>query len=161
MRQFSNEARSSLSGWVELQLDAKELGIMGKNATGYFVRNPQVTEWFGPNNLHVKIEVDPSYDDNVHNKILHPMGGVARSYRYDIFDLGTSQAPNIFKCAIKGKPEYRGFMSGMRNPWTGATSNPYMSYAEDSASIHRMATFGVCVLDPTGTMSLIPSILSE
>ena len=161
MRQFSNEARSALSGWLEVQVDAKELGLMGKNATGYFVRNPQVTEWFGPNNLHVKIEVDPSYDDNVHNKILHPMGGVARSYRYDIFDLGTSQAPNIFKCAIKGKPEYRGFMSGMRNPWTGATSNPYMSYAEDSASIHRMATFGVCVLDPTRTMSLIPSILSE
>lgn len=30
---------------------------------------------------------------------------------------------------------------------------------EDSAVIHRMATLGVCVLDPTRTMSLIPAIL--
>nr|DAF85316.1 MAG TPA: major capsid protein [CrAss-like virus sp. ct3KQ27]DAK53061.1 MAG TPA: major capsid protein [Crassvirales sp.] len=34
-----------------------------------------------------------------------------------------------------------------------------MSHDEDSATIHKMATFGVCVLDPTRTMSLIPAIL--
>lgn len=34
-----------------------------------------------------------------------------------------------------------------------------MSYDEDSAVIHKMATLGVCVLDPTRTMSLIPAIL--
>lgn len=42
---------------------------------------------------------------------------------------------------------------------TGQKGNPYMSFDEDSAVIHRMATLGVCVLDPTRTMSLIPSIL--
>lgn len=30
---------------------------------------------------------------------------------------------------------------------------------EDAAVFHRMAKFGVCVLDPTRTMSLIPAIL--
>lgn len=34
-----------------------------------------------------------------------------------------------------------------------------MSYDEDSAVIHKMATLGVCVLDPTRTLSLIPAIL--
>lgn len=34
-----------------------------------------------------------------------------------------------------------------------------MSYDEDSAVIHKMAQFGVCVLDPTRTMSLIPAVL--
>ena len=34
-----------------------------------------------------------------------------------------------------------------------------MSFDEDSAIIHRMATLGACVLDPTRTMALIPSIL--
>lgn len=36
-----------------------------------------------------------------------------------------------------------------------------MSYPEDSAQIHKMATLGVFILDPTRTMSLIPNILTE
>lgn len=47
----------------------------------------------------------------------------------------------------------------MRNPFTGAKNNQFMSFDEDSAIIHRMATLGVLVLDPTRTMSLIPAIL--
>lgn len=42
---------------------------------------------------------------------------------------------------------------------TGQKGNPYMSFDEDSAIIHRMATLGICVLDPTRTMSLIPAVL--
>nr|DAX57557.1 MAG TPA: major capsid protein [Crassvirales sp.] len=47
----------------------------------------------------------------------------------------------------------------VRNPFTGQKGNPYMSFDEDSAVIHRMATLGICVLDPTRTMSIIPAIL--
>ena len=47
----------------------------------------------------------------------------------------------------------------VRNPFTGQMGNPYMPYDEDSATIHKMTTTGVCVLDPTRTMSLIPAIL--
>lgn len=75
-------------------------------------------------------------------------------------DIGTMDQPNIFKCAIKGQPEYRGYQWGpFRNPFTGATNNPYASYDEDSAVIHKMAVLGACVLDPTRTISLIPAIL--
>ena len=47
----------------------------------------------------------------------------------------------------------------VRNLYTGQKGNPYMSFDEDSAVIHRMATLGICVLDPTRTMSIIPAIL--
>ena len=90
---------------------------------------------------------------------MHPNGGPAFSYRYDIMYIGTMDQPNIFKCKIKGQNEFRGYQWGLRNPFTGQMNNQFMSFDEDSAVIHRMATFGVCVLDPTRTMSIIPSIL--
>ena len=42
----------------------------------------------------------------------------------------------------------------------GQMGNPNMSHDEDSATIHKMTTMGVCVLDPTRTMSLIPAIIA-
>ena len=68
--------------------------------------------------------------------------------------------PNIFKCTVKGQAEQRGFQWGpFANPYTGQTNNAFSSYDEDSAVIHRKATLGICVLDPTRTMSIIPSVL--
>ena len=107
----------------------------------------------------MSLDVDPFYDDPVRNKILHPEGGPAFSYRFDIWYIGTMDQPNIQKCKIKGQEEFRGYQWGFRNPFTGQMGNPNMSYDEDSAVIHRMATLGTLVLDPTRTMSLIPSIL--
>jgi len=47
-------------------------------------------------------------------------------------------------------------IKNVRNPFTGQLGNPYMSFDEDSAVIHKMSgKFGVCVLDPTKTFSLI------
>ena len=48
----------------------------------------------------------------------------------------------------------------MRNPWTGAYDNDYMSHDEDSATIHKMGTMGAIVYDPTRTVSLIPAVLN-
>ena len=120
----------------------------------------QSVEYKAPNNVRVKIDVDPYYDDPIRNKIQHPLGGPAFSYRYDIMDIGTMDQPNIFKCKIKGDEEYRGYQWGIRNPFTGQKNNPYMSFDEDAAVIHRMATLGICVLDPTRTLSLIPAVLA-
>lgn len=47
----------------------------------------------------------------------------------------------------------------MRNPYNGSTNNPYMSFEDDKAIVHRMGTLGACILDPTRTMRLMPSIL--
>ena len=162
--QFHKAVLNAVSGWTQFEIVNSTVNIVKKTnsplhqnalAAGF-----QFVEYMAPNGVRIKIDVDPFYDDPVRNKVLHPNGGVAESYRYDIMYIGTMDQPNIFKCKVRGDEEYRGYQWGLRNPFTGAKNNPYMSFDEDAAVIHRMATLGVCVLDPTRTMSLIPAILS-
>lgn len=161
--QFHKAVLQTVSGWTQFTLNGDNLGIVEKTSSNLhsnaLTAGFQFVEFKAPNGVRVKIEVDPYYDDPVRNKIQHPNGGPAFSYRYDIMDIGTMDQPNIFKCAIKGQPELRGYEWGLRNPFTGQINNMNMSYDEDSAVIHKMAQFGVCVLDPTRTMSLIPAVL--
>lgn len=160
--QFHKAVLNAVSGWTQFVTDGNAAIIKktGSNLhSNALAAGFQFVEYLAPNNVRVKVDVDPYYDDPVRNKVLHPNGGVAMSYRYDIMYIGTMDQPNIFKCKIKGDDEYRGYQWGLRNPFTGQKNNPYMSFDEDSAVIHRMATFGTCVLDPTRTMSLIPAVL--
>ena len=167
--QFSRAALSDGSGWspITYEYDAAALGTMKPttskmtpNGGAYRLTAPQVTEFIAPNGVYVKIDVDPFYDDPVRNKIQHPLGGPAMSYRYDIFDIGTMDQPNIFKVGVKDQVgDYTSYQWGLRNPFTGQKGNPNMSFDEDSAIIHKMTTTGVCVLDPTRTMSYIPAVL--
>jgi hypothetical protein len=121
----------------------------------------QFVEWMFNNNITVKVSVNPVYDDTVRNKIQHPLGGVAESYRFDIFDLGNSGQPNIQIARVRGEEDYRGYQWGpFRNAFTGERNNSSASYDEDSSVIHRMATMGAIVYDPNRCMSLIPAILS-
>ena len=153
------------SGWTKLRLDNQSINVVRKTTSplndNALTAGFQFTEFEAPNGVKISLEVDPLYDDKVRNKIQHPNGGVAFSYRYDILAIGTMDQPNIFKCQIQGVPEYRGYEWGFFNPFTDQTFNPNMSHDEDSATIHKKATLGICVLDPTRTMSLIPSILAE
>lgn len=159
--QFHKAVLQEVSGWSQFVLDSNVLGVTKSSSPLHqnaLKAGFQFVEYQTPNGVRVKIEVDPWYDDPVRNKILIN-GRPAMSSRYDIMYMGTMDQPNIFKCAIKGKSEYRGYQSGFRNPFTGQTDITNMSYDEDSAVIHKYATLGVCVLDPTRTMSLIPAIL--
>ena len=161
--QFHKAVLQTVSGWTQFTLNGDNLGIVEKTQSNLHSNalsaGFQFVEFKAPNGVRVKIDIDPYYDDPVRNKIQHPNGGPAFSYKYDIMDIGTMDQPNIFKCTIKGQPELRGYEWGLRNPFTGQINNMNMSYDEDSAVIHKMAQFGVCVLDPTRTMSLIPAIL--
>ena len=161
--QFHKAVLNEISGWTQFEIDNSSVKVINKTNSplhsNALSAGFQFVEYMAPNGVRVKIDVDPFYDDPVRNKILHPDGGVAESYRYDILYIGTMDQPNIFKCKVRGDEEYRGYQWGLRNPFTGAKNNPYMSFDEDSAVIHRMATLGVCVLDPSRTMSLIPAIL--
>ena len=162
--QFHKAVLQEVSGWTQFKLDNSSTGVIQKTNSplhqNALSAGFQFVEYLAPNGVRVKIDVDPYYDDTVRNKVMHPNGGPAFSYRYDIMDIGTMDQPNIFKCAIKGQSEYRGYQWGpFRNPFTGATNNPYASFDEDAAVIHKYATLGICVLDPTRTMSLIPAIL--
>ena len=162
--QFHEAVNELTSGWTAFTTNADGLRVIQKVASPLhdtaLAAGYQYVEYLAPNNVRVTLEVDPSYDDPQHGKVIWK-DGPAQSYRYDIMNLGTSEEPNIFKCRLKGKAGMsRGWMAGMRNPFKQTNENPYMSYDEDSASYHTMETFGICVLDPTKTMSLIPEVLA-
>lgn len=162
--QFHKAVLDTVSGWSAFQINGDNLGVVSKTQSplhgNALTAGFQFVEFQAPNGVRVKVDVDPYYDDPVRNKINHPNGGPAFSYRYDIFDIGTMDQPNIFKCAVKGQNgDFTSYEWGLRNPYTGQMGNPNASHDEDSATIHKMTTTGVCVLDPTRTMSLIPSLL--
>ena len=162
---FHNAVRNSLSGWQEFQINADQLGMLTKTSSplhknAMAATGMQFTEFSAPNGVTVKLEVDSFYDDTVRNKVLDSNGHPLMSSRFDIMYIGTTDQPNIFKCAIKGNPEFRGFQWGpFANPFTGETNNTSASFDEDAAVMHRKTTLGVCILDPTRTMSLIPANL--
>lgn len=157
-QEFHKAVLNEVNGWTSL--NESGMGIQktsSKMHSNALKAGFQFTEWLAPMGIHVKVEVDPHYDDPERNKIVHHNGGLAMSYRMDIMDMGTSDEPNIFKCRIKGQPEFRGYQWGpFANPFTGEVNNNSASYDEDSSVIHKKAQFGICLLDPTRTLSLIP-----
>lgn len=162
--QFHKAVLDTVSGWTAFQINGDNIGIVSKTNSvlhdNALSAGFQFVEFKAPNGVTVKVDVDPMYDDPVRNKIMSPLGGPAYSYRYDIFDIGTMDQPNIFKVGVKGQVgDFTSYQWGLRNPFTGQMGNPNASTDEDSATIHKMTTTGVCVLDPTRTMSLIPAIL--
>ena len=115
--QFHKAILNTVSGWTQFTLNGDALSIVEKTQSNLHVNSLaagfQFVEYRAPNGVRVKVEVDSFYDDPVQNKIQHPLGGPASSYRYDIMDIGSMDQPNIFKCQIKGMPEFRGYESGL------------------------------------------------
>lgn len=121
----------------------------------------QFTEYLAPNGVTVKVEVDDFYDDKVRNTIRIPgSNGVAESYRFDIFYIGTPEDPNIQQVKIKGKEEYRGYQWGFRNPFTGEVNNGNMGTLEDAGTITKFCQLGVVIYDPSRTAQIIPYVLA-
>ena len=121
----------------------------------------QFTEYLAPNGVTVKVEVDDFYDDKVRNTIRIPgSNGVAESYRFDIFYIGTPEDPNVQLVKVKGMEEIRGYQWGFRNPFSGAVNNGNMGTLEDSGTITKFCQLGVVVYDPTRTAQIIPYVLA-
>lgn len=119
----------------------------------------QFIEYKGPNGINVSLSVDSMYDDRNRNKLLHPNGGVAESYRYDIFDIGTSEGePNIQKVGVKGQPIIHKYIPGLRNPYSPDGSFSAVGTAEDAWEEHKMFIGGAIVRDPSRTASFIDNI---
>jgi hypothetical protein len=109
---FHKAIMNNVSGWSIFSINGDSLKAV-ERVNSNLHQNAlsagfQFVEYKAPNGVRVRVDVDKMYDDNVRNKIYHPMGGVAMSYRFDIWDIGTAEQPNIFKCKIKGNEEYRG-----------------------------------------------------
>ena len=115
--QFHKEVLKTTSGWTQFVLDNSSIGVIEKTQSNLHSNalsaGFQFTEFKAPNGVRVKIEVDSFYDDPVRNKLEHPNGGKVMSYRYDIFDIGSMDQPNIQLCRIKGQNEYRGYQWGL------------------------------------------------
>jgi hypothetical protein len=127
---------------------------MGKGYGGQFV------EYTGPNNVVVALEVDNMYDNKVRNKVYHPDGGVAESYRYDIFDIGTVEGePNVQKVTVREGDYIMGIEPGLRNPLTPGNDRNLMSSGVDGWKEHRACYISGKVHDPSKTASLIPDVL--
>ena len=119
----------------------------------------QFVEFKGPNNTQVNLSVDSMYDDRNRNKLTHPNGGVAESYRYDIFDIGTSEgAPNIQRVGVKGQPIIHKYIPGLRNPFSPDNSVSAIGTAEDAWEEHKYYCGAAIVRDPSRTASFINNI---
>jgi hypothetical protein len=116
----------------------------------------QFVEYKGPNNVQVNLSVDSMYDDRNRNKMIHPNGGVVESYRYDIFDIGTSEgAPNIQKVGVKGQPIIHKYIAGLRDPFSPDGSVSAIGTAEDAWEEHKYYCGAAIVRDPSRTASFI------
>jgi hypothetical protein len=115
--QFHKEVLKTVSGWTQFVLDNSSIGVIQKTQSelhsNALSAGFQFVEYKAPNGVRVKIEVDDWYDDPVRNKIMHPNGGPAQSYRYDIMYIGSMDQPNIQKAAIKGQSELRSYQWGL------------------------------------------------
>lgn len=121
----------------------------------------QFVEYMGPQGIKVNLSIDSLYDDRERNKVYHPDGGVAESYRYDILDIGTSDGePNIRKVYVKGSEDGMGYEPGLRHPFSRGSERNIMAHSTDGYVMHRWAICGAMVKDPSRTATLIPSILA-
>lgn len=111
---FNKEAKKEMSGWIPLYGGTSNVPYIKSGAAtnyapnGVSVADLQVTKWIAANGVEVTIMIDSSKDDLQTNKIMHPLGGPAESYRYDIFYAADEEQPNVQKCVVKGQPELRG-----------------------------------------------------
>ena len=113
---FHKAVMNTVSGWTTFVTDGNAALVQKTQSnlhTNALSAGFQFVEYKAPNGVSVKVEVDSFYDDPVRNKIQHPNGGPAMSYRFDIMDIGTMDQPNIFKCKIRGQEEYRGYQWGL------------------------------------------------
>ncbi len=159
--QFNRAATAAASGWKAM-FDNTNQNAINKTSSKFhenaFKGGFQFTEWLAPNNIHIMLEVDPMYDDKVRNKILHPDGGVAESYRYDVLYIGSMEEPNIQKIKVRGDDELRGYMAGIRDPFSGRRGG-VMQLMEDSATMTAMCGTGAMVKDPSRTLTFKPALL--
>jgi hypothetical protein len=121
----------------------------------------QFLEYKGPNGIKVTVSIDSMYDNRDRNKVYHPDGGVAESYRFDIMDIGTTDGkPNIQKVAKRNTPIIHKYVPGLRNPFDPDGAMSSIATGVDGWTEEKMFIGGAIVRDPSKTASFIPNILA-
>lgn len=116
----------------------------------------QFVEYKGPNMVQFNLSIDSVYDNRNRNKKFHPDGGVTESYRYDIYDIGTTNGEaNIRKVAKKGSDVVHKYIPGLRNPFSPDGEVSAIGTAKDAWEEHKFYCGGVMVTDPSKTAHFI------
>ena len=156
MYQFSESLENYVALYTPLQDETRV--VAGKDNSMTY--KGQFLDFKGPNGVEITVSHEPMYDNPERNKIYHPKSGLAESYRYDILDVGTSDGEaNVRKVYKKGSEDFRGYVSGLRNPFEIGKKNVLMSHSVDGYTIHRGTECGAMVKDPTRTVAIIPQVL--
>ena len=155
---------------VATKLTAADYNWLGDNTgRGYSWNGNDINVKFGQfrgfatiNGLRVTFMHIDHYDDIIRNKVMHPNGGPASSYRMTIMDMGSKSEPNIHKVRIKGfEPQYAHII-GMRDPYNkgGLGKAKEIATRVDGYEMLLMDKEGAVVIDPTRVVEFIPSILA-
>src|SRR3990167_2285111 len=158
MVQFHEALSDYASLYTPLQ-DQNRVQSFGTNGLRF---KGQFMEYMGPQGIVVTLMHDPMKDDLIRNKIMHPDGGPAESYVYDILDMGKNKDgnSNVRKVYVKNSNDIMGFEPGLRNPFTSDLKMNVMSSSVDGYKTHRASMCGAIVYDPTRTATVKPSILN-
>jgi len=122
----------------------------------------QFLNYVAVNGIKFKLTIDPM-KDGYPNTLRHPDGGLASSYIYDIFDVGTTGGmSNISKVSVKDEEEYFGYIPGLRDPFSpynNRTEPRLMATPVDGYSVFKGFIGGVKITNPKKTARILPSIL--
>lgn len=124
--QFHKAASQKLSGLTYFRSDHN----IKTDGNKFVLDEGQIMSYVSINGIKFHLMIDPMKDSWIINQIPHPQGGLASSYTYDIWDIGTTNGePNIMRVAVKNQEEFFRYIPGMRDPFTpGANSqNPTMT----------------------------------
>lgn len=151
MRQFN----TSLEDYVAKFNVRDEKRIFGSGQTLGF--GGQYTEFRGSNGLRFTLVKLADYDDQVHNRILHPAGGPTESYRYTILHMGTTKGKkNIRRIYPKGEREKMWHVPGSTTPYGPNTSfKTSAASSVDGYSVYAAAKQSVIVENPMACAELV------
>ena len=122
--------RTGING-LTMEASATDLGLISKtnsevNKYALQYAEGQYTKYIGPNGIEIEFVLDASLDDPVRNKLVGINGkGKLSSYAYYVFDMGSQNEPNIYRCKLTNSQysDYMRYMLGMRNPSTHSDAN--------------------------------------
>jgi len=134
---------------------------LGGNRLGY---RGQFVKYTAVQGIEFEIFIDKSKDNFVRNKILHPNGGVAESYTYDILDFGKAGGePNIQFFTMEGDEDIYRYIPGLRDPFNpyNNQSKPTMTASKvDGYQIIRAFIGGARIKNPARCARLRPNLLA-
>lgn len=115
--------------------------------------------------ISFEIFIDNSKDNTIRHKVMHPWGGTAESYTYDILDFGTSAGENNIQIVtLEGDEEIYRYIPGLRDPYIPGGYNNLAKPAVTGSKIDGYQIFkayigGLWLKNPMRCARIRPSLL--